>query len=68
MQAETQAQPQTPWLAIARSQQRKIKNQEKEGQRAKINGKIVFSDLTNPPQIFTPLFGEVENGRTLTEK
>ena len=51
---------------VASSQEEK--KQEKEAQPAKINGKIVFSDLRNPPQIFAPLFGEVENGRTLTEK
>ena len=51
----------------ARSQQRKIQNQEKDVQPERIKGKIVFSDLRNPPKIFTPLFGEVAKFRTLTE-
>ena len=36
----------------ARLQQTKIKNQEKEAQPAKINGKIIFSDLRNPRKHF----------------
>ena len=55
-------------VPVARSQRRKRKNEEIEAQSAKKNGKIAFSDLRNPPQIFTPLLGEVENGRTLTGK
>ena len=62
--------PLRPWrqLLIARWQQKKIKNKEKDAQPDKITRKIVFSDLRNPPNNFTPLFGEVAKYRTLTEK
>ena len=53
---------------VARSQQKNIKNHEKDAQPAKIKRKIDFSDLRNPQKHFTPLFGEVEKFRTLTEK
>ena len=54
-------------VSRARSR-RKIKNQEKAAQQEKIMQKIVFSDLKNPPENFTPLFGEVAKFRTLTKK
>ena len=47
---------------------RKIKDQEKDAQPEKMKRKIVFSDLRNPPNNFTPLFGEVKKFRTLTKK
>ena len=47
---------------------RKIKLREKDAPPAEIKRKIVFSDLRNPPNNFTPLFGEVAKYRTLTEK
>ena len=53
---------------VARSQQKNIKNHEKDAQPAKIKRKIDFSDLRNPQKHFTPLFGEVKKFRTLTEK
>ena len=46
----------------------KIKLREKDAPPAEIKRKIVFSDLRNPPNNFTPLFGEVAKYRTLTEK
>ena len=52
----------------ARSQQNKIRNQEKDAQPEKMTRKIVFSDLRNPLKNFTPLFGEVVKIRTLTKK
>ena len=53
---------------VARSQQKNIKNHEKDAQPAKIKRKIDFSDVRNPQKHFTPLFGEVAKFRTLTEK
>ena len=47
---------------------RKIKNQENDGPPEEIKRKIVFPDLRNPPNNFTPLFGEVAKFRTLTKK
>ena len=47
---------------------RKIKLREKDAPPAEIKRKIVFSDLRNPPNNFTPLLGEVAKCRTLTEK
>ena len=47
---------------------RKIKRREKDAPPAEIKRKIVFSDLRNPPNNLTPLFGEVAKYRTLTEK
>ena len=47
---------------------RKIKLRAKDAPPAEIKRKIVFSDLRNPPNNFTPLFGEVAKYRTLTEK
>ena len=44
------------------------KNQEKDAQPEKIRPKFDYSDLRNPHQNFTPLFGEVAKFRTLTEK
>ena len=55
-------------IFVARSQQKKMKNQEKDAQAEKIKPKIDFSDLRNPRKKFTPLFGEVAKFRTLTEK
>ena len=52
----------------ARSQQKKIKNQEEDAPPKKIKQKIVFSDLRHPLKICTPLFGEVAKFRTLTKK
>ena len=60
--------PQAGGRAVARSQQENRKNHEKDAQPAKIKRKIDFSDLRNPQKHFTPLFGEVEKFRTLTEK
>ena len=60
-----------PWLPAqhdARSQQKKKKYQENDAPPEEIKRKIVFSDLRNPPNNFTPLFGEVAKFRTLTEK
>ena len=51
----------------ARSQQKKIKNQETDAQPEKIKRKIIFSDLRNPPTKFPPLFGEAAKFRTLTK-
>ena len=45
-----------------------MKNQESDAPPEKVNRKIVFSDLRNPPKNFTPLFGEVAKFRTLTGK
>ena len=55
-------------MLVARSQQKKKKNQEKDAQPEKLKQKIVFSDLRTPPKNFTPLFGEVAKFRTLTKK
>ena len=55
-------------LSVARSQQKKMKNQEKDAQPEKIKRKIDFSDLRNPHKNFAPLFGEVAKLRTHTEK
>ena len=52
---------------LTRARSRK-KNQENDAQPEKIKRKIVFSGLRNPPNNFTPLFGEVAETRTLTEK
>ena len=45
-----------------------MQNQEKDAQPEKIKLRVVFSDLRNPEKKFTPLFGEVTNLRTLTER
>ena len=55
-------------LASRDRSRRKIKEREKDALPAEIKRKIVFSDLRNPPNNFTPLFGEVAKYRTLTEK
>ena len=55
-------------LRVARSQQKKKENQEKDAQPEKIKRKFDFSDLRNPPKNFMPLFREVAKFRTLTEK
>ena len=56
-------------LLVSRDRsRRKIKLREKDAPPAEIKRKIVFSDLRNPPNNFTPLFGEVAKYRTLTEK
>ena len=60
-------QTETAALGRARSQRRKIENQQKGAWPAKINGKNVFSDLRNPSKSFTPLFGDVKNQSALTE-
>ena len=52
---------------VARPQQKKIKNREKDAQPETIKRKIDFSDLRNPQKHFTPLFGEVAKFRTHTE-
>ena len=44
------------------------KNQENDAPPEEIKRKIVFSDLRNPPNNFTLLFGEVAKFRTLTKK
>ena len=49
----------------ARSKKKKTK---KKTQSQKKKGKIVFSNLRNPPNNFTPLFGEVAKFRTLPKK
>ena len=54
--------------SVARSQRRKKKYQENDAPPEEIKRKIVFSDLRNPPNNFTPLFGEVAKFRTLTKK
>ena len=57
-----------PWVSSRDRSRRKIKRREKDAPPAEIKRKIVFSDLRNPPNNFTPLFGEVAKYRTLTEK
>ena len=47
---------------------RKMKYPENDTPPEKIKRKIVFSDLRNPHNNFTPLFGEVAKYRTLTKK
>ena len=44
------------------------KNREKDAQPEKKSAKSILSDLRNPLNNFTPLFGEVAKFRTLTEK
>ena len=57
------------WRRWSRDRSRRqIKLREKDAPPAEIKRKIVFSDLRNPPNNFTPLFGEVAKYRTLTEK
>ena len=51
-----------------RDRSRRKKNQENDAPPEEIKRKIVFSDLRNPPNNFTPLFGEVAKFRTLTKK
>ena len=58
----------TSCFRVARSQQKKTKNQEEDAQPEKIKRKIDFSYLRNPPKNFTPLFGEVAKFETLTKK
>ena len=53
---------------VARDRSRRKKNQEKDAQPEEIKRKFHFSDLRNPHKNFTPLFGEVANFRTVTEK
>ena len=53
---------------VAQSQQKKKKYQENDAPPEEIKRKIVFSDLRNPPNNFTPLFGEALKYRTLTKK
>ena len=53
---------------IARSQQKKKKYQENDAPPEEIKRKIVLSDLGNPPNNFTPLFGEAAKFRTLTKE
>ena len=60
--------PNSPKLGVARLQQKKKKYQENDAPPEEIKRKIVFSDLRNPPNNFTPLFGEVAKFRTLTKK
>ena len=52
---------------VARSQQKKKKYQENDAPPEVMKRKIVFSDLRNPPNNFTPLFGEVAKFGTLTK-
>ena len=56
----------TGWR-VAHDRSREKKSQQKDAQPAKVAGKIFFPDPGNPQKIFTPLFGEVENRRTLKE-
>ena len=51
----------------SRDRSRRKKN-ENDAPPEEIKRKIVFSDLRNPPNNFTPLFGEVAKFRTLTKK
>ena len=57
-----------PVPCVAPSLQKKKKYQENDALPEKIKRKIVFSDLRNPPNNFTPLFGEVAKFRTHTKK
>ena len=57
-----------PTPIVARSQQKKKKYQENDAPTEEIKRKIVFSDLRNPPNNFTLLFGEVAELGTLTKK
>ena len=55
-----------PFVARERSRE-KQKTKRKRVQPEKIKRKIVFPDRGNPPNNFTPLFGEDAKLRTLTE-
>ena len=64
-----QSAPHGRAMAWSRDRSRRnIKNQENDAPPEEIKRKIVFSDLRNPPNNFTPLFGEVAKFGTLTKK
>ena len=55
------------WNVACNGSRQKKKTKRKKVSPEKIKPKIIFPDLKNPQNIFTPLFGEVAKLRTLTE-